>query len=72
MDPSTLDRYERILKSKGDKVVVGVERGVCGGCHMRLSRQDVINCQANREIINCPNCGRILYYTSDMDVKAAE
>lgn len=72
VDPGTLGRYERILKSKGDRVVVGVERGVCGGCHMRLSRQDVINCQANREIINCPNCGRILYYTSDMDVKAAE
>lgn len=69
VDPLLLVRYDRILKSKGDKVVVGVERGVCGGCHMRLARQDVINAQAAREITQCPNCGRILYYTSDMDVK---
>lgn len=69
VDPMLLGRYDRILKSKGDKVVVGVERGVCGGCHMRLARQDVLNAQAAREIAQCPNCGRILYYTSDMDVK---
>jgi predicted nucleic acid-binding Zn-ribbon protein len=72
VDPSLLTRYDRIRKSKGDKVVVGVERGVCGGCHMKLARQDVINAQAQRDIVLCANCGRILYYTRDMDVKAAE
>jgi len=72
IDPSLLTRYERILKSKGDRVVVGVERGVCGGCHMKLARQDVLNTQSDREIVQCPNCGRILYYTSDMDVKPLE
>lgn len=72
IEPMVLTRYERILKSKGDRVVVGIERGVCGGCHMKLARQDVINCQAHREIVQCPNCGRILYFTSDMDVKPLE
>lgn len=72
VDPSLLARYERILKSKGDRVVVDVERGVCGGCHMKLARQDVLNTQADREIVQCPNCGRILYYTRDMDVKPLE
>jgi predicted nucleic acid-binding Zn-ribbon protein len=72
IDAQLLSRYERILKSKGGNIVVGIERGVCGGCHMKLSRQDVINTQANREIVNCPNCGRILYYTRDMDVRPSE
>jgi predicted nucleic acid-binding Zn-ribbon protein len=72
LDPSLLARYDRIRKSKGDKVVVGIERGVCGGCHMKLARQDVINTQAQREIVLCTNCGRILYYTRDMDVKPVE
>lgn len=72
VDPMVLGRYERILKNRGDKVIVDVERGVCGGCHMKLARQEVINCQANREIVNCPNCGRILYYLPGMDVTAAE
>ncbi len=67
--PLVLPRYERILKNRGDKVVVGVERGVCGGCHMKLARQDVLNTQNNLEIVNCPNCGRILYFTPDMDVR---
>lgn len=72
VDESTLARYERILKSKGDKVVVGVDRGVCGGCHMRLARQEVVTTQGEKEIVNCPNCGRILYYTRDMDVKVTD
>lgn len=72
VDPSLLSRYERILKTKGDKVVVGMERGVCGGCHMKLARQDVLNTQGDREIVHCPNCGRILYYTREMDVKPVE
>ncbi len=69
VDPLVLPRYERILKNRGDKVLVGVERGVCGGCHMKLVRQDIINTQNNLEIINCPNCGRMLFFTPDMDVR---
>lgn len=65
-------RYERLMKQKGHNVVVGVERGVCGGCHMRLSPQVVVSCRAEQEIITCPNCGRILYYTRDMDMVVAD
>jgi len=65
-------RYERLLKQRGSSVVVGIERGVCGGCHMQLSRHLVVACIADQEIISCPNCGRILYYTRDMDVSVAE
>jgi len=72
IDPILLGRYERILKSKGDKVVVDVQRGVCGGCHMRLSRQNVLDCQADRDIVQCPNCARILYYLPGMDTTAVE
>ena len=46
--------------------------GVCGGCHMRLPPQLLVFCQASKEIITCSNCGRILYYTRDMDLVAAE
>jgi predicted nucleic acid-binding Zn-ribbon protein len=72
VEESTRLRYERSLKKKGNNVVVGIEHGVCGGCHMQLSRQIVVQCQAEQEIVSCPNCGRILYYTRDMDVAVAE
>ncbi|PYJ80575.1 MAG: hypothetical protein DME22_23910 [Verrucomicrobia bacterium] len=72
VDASILPRYERLRKSKGENVVVGVAHGVCGGCHMKLQRQVMVTCQGNQEIVTCPNCGRILYYTRDMSLAVAE
>lgn len=68
IDESTLNRYERLLKSKGDNIVVGVEHSACGGCHMKLPAQAVSNCRAQQELVTCPNCGRILYFTRDMNL----
>ncbi|MEI7730875.1 MAG: C4-type zinc ribbon domain-containing protein [Verrucomicrobiota bacterium] len=72
VDAATLNRYERMLKNKGENVVVNIEHGACGGCHMRLSRQTVVSCRGGQEIIQCNNCGRILYYLPGMDVDVAE
>jgi len=60
------NRYERLLKSKGENVVVGVEHSVCGGCHMKLPAQIIASCRGQADLVACPNCGRILYYTPDM------
>ncbi|MCS7336881.1 MAG: C4-type zinc ribbon domain-containing protein [Verrucomicrobiae bacterium] len=65
-------RYERLFKSKGTNVVVGVEHSVCGGCHMRVPPQLLVQCMAQQEIVTCPNCGRILYYTRDMNVAVTD
>ncbi len=72
VDESTRSRYERLFRHRGSSVIVGIQHGVCGGCHMQLSRQIVVSCQAEQEIMSCPNCGRILYYTPDMDLAVAE
>ena len=72
VDDSTRSRYERLLKNKGSNVVVGVQHGVCGGCHMKLPTQVIVTCQAQQEIVTCINCGRILYYTRDMDLAFAD
>ena len=72
VDEAARARYERLLKSKGDNVVVGVHHGVCGGCHMKLPAQVLVACRAQQEIVTCINCGRILYYTRDMAPAAAE
>jgi uncharacterized protein len=65
-------KYERLLKSKGSNVIVGISHHSCGGCHMKLSRSTVVACQAEQEIVTCTNCGRILYFTRDMDLAVAE
>ena len=72
VEDSTRSRYERLLKSKGSNVVVGISHHSCGGCHMKLSRAIVVACQAEQELVSCPNCSRILYFTRDMDLAVAE
>lgn len=72
VDESARARYERLSKSKGENVVVGIQHGVCGGCHMRVPAQVLVTCQAQQELVSCTNCGRILYYTRDMDLAIAE
>ena len=72
VDDSTRSRYERLFKSKGENVVVTVEHSACGGCHMKLPTQIVTNCRAQGELVTCPNCGRILYFTRDMILTAAD
>jgi predicted nucleic acid-binding Zn-ribbon protein len=72
VDEMSRSRYDRLMKSKGDNVIVGINHGVCGGCHMKLTAQILVNCKSQKEIVPCANCGRILYYTRDMELVAAE
>ena len=72
IDDDARARYERLLKHRGENVVVGVQHGVCGGCHMKLPTQVLVSCQAEQEIVTCINCGRILYYSRGMELAGAE
>ena len=72
VDAGVRARYERLVRSKGENVVVGVNHRVCGGCHTKLPAQVLVACQQEQEIVSCTNCGRILYYTRDMILAVAE
>jgi predicted nucleic acid-binding Zn-ribbon protein len=72
VDEVARSRYERLTRSKGENVVVGVQHGVCGGCHMKLPPQLLVLCQAEKELVTCSNCGRVLYYTPDMDLAVVD
>ena len=72
VEDGTRSKYERLFKNKGRSVVVGIQHGVCGGCHMQLSRSIIVGCQGDQEIVTCPNCGRMLYFTPDMDLAVAD
>ena len=72
VEEGVLRRYERLRKQKGGNTVVGIEHCVCGGCHMKLPVQIVISCQGQQELISCPNCARILYFSREMDLAVAD
>jgi len=72
VDDEARVKYERLLRNKGSNVVVGISHHSCGGCHMKLNRGTVVACQGQQEIVTCTNCGRILYFTRDMDLAIAD
>ena len=61
VDPDTLSLYERILRSKSDVAIVPLEHEICQGCHMKAPGTTVSLVRAQEELIQCPNCGRVLY-----------
>jgi hypothetical protein len=61
IDADLLDQFERLFNSKGDAAIVAVEHGVCTGCHMKVTTATAARVKAGKEIVNCEQCGRILY-----------
>jgi uncharacterized protein len=61
IDEEVMERYQRLFASKGDAAVVAVEHGVCTGCHMKVTTQTAVWAKSGNEIVNCEQCGRILY-----------
>lgn len=63
VDGDSLARYEVILKNKGDTALARVEgSGVCGGCFMKLTPQQVFDIRNTPNMVFCNYCGRMLYY----------
>lgn len=58
----TLEQYERLFATKGGRAVVAADHDFCTGCHMKLISQTLVKVKGEREIANCEECGRILYY----------
>ena len=61
IDEDVLERFERLFGSKGDSAIVAIEHGICTGCHMKLTIATVKAAEAGKDIVNCEQCGRILY-----------
>ena len=60
-----LERYDRLFKSKEGNAIVQIENNVCMGCHMKVTTQTVLAARAEKEMISCSQCGRILYNDED-------
>jgi predicted nucleic acid-binding Zn-ribbon protein len=61
IEEDLLDHYNRLFKSKGGMALVTVEHEVCTGCHMKVNTQTILEVKAEKEIVGCPQCGRILF-----------
>ena len=61
LDEDLLSLYNRLMTSKGGDAIVSASGGQCKGCHMKLIPSTMISVQAEKEVTQCENCGRIIY-----------
>ena len=63
-------QYEDLLKRKGGRAVTASAAGMCLACRLSFPPQIFNELQRNEKIINCPNCGRIIYWQDHPDFKS--
>jgi predicted nucleic acid-binding Zn-ribbon protein len=59
------NEYIKLMESCQGIAVTEAKDEVCQGCHMNIPPQLFVEIKKNEEIINCPQCRRILYFRSD-------
>jgi len=62
LPPDIYNFYMRLLESLKGLAVVEAKDEVCLGCNMNIMPQLFVEIRKNEEIIQCPQCNRILYY----------
>ena len=64
--PQVFQRYEFIRKRLEHPVIVEVEERICSGCNIAIPPQTFIELQTGQQILNCPNCQRLIYWSHQM------
>jgi predicted nucleic acid-binding Zn-ribbon protein len=65
VDPDANALYERLLRLGKGVAVTGAKNEICLGCDMHMPPQLFVEIRKNDDIIQCPQCRRILYYSED-------
>lgn len=63
VEPALLARYNRIKQNRSMPVSL-LKDGRCMGCNMELPSRDLAKLKKTDAIVECENCGRILYLIS--------
>jgi uncharacterized protein len=58
-----LKRYDFIREKRQGIAIAEVRQSVCQACHMNLPPQKFIELQMDKELMTCPHCQRIIYFT---------
>lgn len=61
VDPDLLNEFERIFSSKKGDAIAELDKGVCKGCHMKVTPATAAAARASKNIAHCDQCGRMLY-----------
>jgi predicted nucleic acid-binding Zn-ribbon protein len=67
LSEEALTLFQRVAKLRG-AAVAEARDAMCQLCHMVLRPQMFVDLKRNEEIVQCPNCSRILYYAAPVPV----
>ncbi|OHE60104.1 MAG: hypothetical protein A2Z47_09340 [Thermodesulfovibrio sp. RBG_19FT_COMBO_42_12] len=65
IDKETYNQYIILIESCNGIAVTEAKEEICQGCNMNIPPQLFVEIKKNEEIINCPQCRRILYYKNN-------
>jgi predicted nucleic acid-binding Zn-ribbon protein len=65
LKPDVYKTYMFGLNAGGGVAVTGARNEICLGCNMNIPPQLFVEIRKNEEIIQCPQCRRILYYADE-------
>jgi predicted nucleic acid-binding Zn-ribbon protein len=66
-----LQRYEFIRSRLKNPVIVPCDAGICTGCHISIPPQSFIELQKGIQILSCPNCQRLIYWSEHITPEPA-
>ena len=66
LDQALLAKYKQIKKNRVNPVAL-VENDQCQGCKMSLPSLTLSKLKEQKELVECENCGRILYVRGEKD-----
>jgi len=72
IDKDVYELYFSILGSQGGLAVAGAKDEICLGCNMNIPPQLFVELKKNEKIMHCPQCGRILYWKGEEDLREHE
>jgi predicted nucleic acid-binding Zn-ribbon protein len=61
ISPEDLEKYSSVRRAKRGLAVVRMDGGSCAGCGVAPSTSRVDSARSGQDIVQCSNCGRILY-----------
>lgn len=64
LEKGIYEKYKNIKNNK-EKVMAEIIGDECSGCHMILPTYLINKVKENHEIVQCENCGRILYFVDN-------
>jgi predicted nucleic acid-binding Zn-ribbon protein len=70
--PTAILKHYDQRRALNKPAIAAVKRGICGGCHISMTRSSAVNLQRNDGKLNvCENCG-VFIYLDDNEIEGPE